>query len=302
MRCSDILASVDGNQGLLEQPGLTAQPHELHADLADTGPCRGGSRRSSRSLVPAVALATSVRRCAGSLARVGGSTAHGSSYRSGGVLFSTSGTLQGLSHETKLHRSHAVVVGLASSAPRAQAADESGFVLGTRLGVARYPAAQTLVFGTQREDLHGGRNGHVNVAWAIDAGYRFNRYFALQASYVDLGEASGSVRNEDSSVVVQTTSAAEGAALILIGSWPLDRWQLYAVVGVFVNDTSSSVSGEVQGTPFFERASGEDEDTILGAGVVRMGCCDLSFHTASTRSGHAALYFPLKADTLGRTL
>jgi OOP family OmpA-OmpF porin len=158
-----------------------------------------------------------------------------------------------------------VVVGLALCAPRAQAADESGFVLGTRLGVARYPAAQTLGLGP--DQLHGDRSDHVDLAWAVDVGYRFNRYFALQASYVDLGEASGTVRNHDSSAVAQATSAAEGAALTLIGSWPLDRWELYAIVGVFFNDTSSSVSGEVQGVPFSQRVSGEDEDTILGAGV-----------------------------------
>lgn len=161
----------------------------------------------------------------------------------------------------------AVVVGLALSAPRAQAADESGFVLGTRVGVARYPSAQTLVFGPDREELHGDRSDHVDFAWAIDVGYRFNRYFALEASYVDLGEASGPVTNQDSSVVAQVTSDAEGAALTLIGSWPFDRWELYAIVGVFFNDTSSSISGEAQGAPFSERASGEDEDTILGAGV-----------------------------------
>jgi OmpA-OmpF porin, OOP family len=157
----------------------------------------------------------------------------------------------------------AVVVGLALNAPRAQAADESGFVLGTRLGVARYPAAQTL--GSGPDQLHGRRSDHVDFAWAVDVGYRFNRYFAMEASYVDLGEASGSVRNDGSSAVAQ--AAVEGAALAFIGSWPLDRWELYAIVGVFFNDTTSSVSGDVQGTPFSECASGEDEDTILGAGV-----------------------------------
>jgi hypothetical protein len=57
------------------------------------------------------------------------------------------------------------------------------------------------------------RSDNVDFAWAIDVGYRLNRYFALQASYVDLGEASGPVTNENSSVVAHVTSDAEDTIL-----------------------------------------------------------------------------------------
>lgn len=63
-----------------------------------------------------------------------------------------------------------------------------------------------------------------DTAWRILGGYQFNRYFAAELGYHDLGEASAS------------TGATEGTAweLVGIGSYPvIDKLSVYGKLGLY---------------------------------------------------------------------
>ena len=70
------------------------------------------------------------------------------------------------------------------------AAAESGPYVGADLGEALYPqgAYWRPVPGSL---LYGNRLDTTDFAWSFRAGYRFNRFFGLEAGYVNLGGYSG---------------------------------------------------------------------------------------------------------------
>jgi hypothetical protein len=89
----------------------------------------------------------------------------------------------------------------------------------------------------------------------------------MEASYLDLGEGSGSVATDDGASDAQVTFGAKGPALALVGIWPLNQWELYAKAGVLFSDTELAFSGNISGAPISQSVSGDDEDAMLGVGV-----------------------------------
>ena len=77
-----------------------------------------------------------------------------------------------------------VIIALALAGPAGVAAQESGGYLGGAIGQTRF--TEWCDAGTTAcDDRDSG--------WKLFGGYRFNRYFALEGSYIDWGEVTASV-------------------------------------------------------------------------------------------------------------
>lgn len=78
-------------------------------------------------------------------------------------------------------------------------------------------------------------NNKVN-SWKLFAGYQFNRYFAADLAYTDLGELSGSGPVRGADVTLNTEVTAWD--LVGVGSWPvIDRFSLYGKLGLYRAET-----------------------------------------------------------------
>lgn len=108
------------------------------------------------------------------------------------------------------------------------------------------------------------------TAWSVTAGYRINRYLAVEASYVNLGTLSAT-----HDIVVPPLFGGgtlnfhreletAGPALTAFGTLPLSAsWQLYARAGMLFADTdlTTAINGSSNSTSF------DSDVTTLGAGA-----------------------------------
>jgi opacity protein-like surface antigen len=108
------------------------------------------------------------------------------------------------------------------------------------------------------------------TAWSVTAGYRINRYLAVEASYVNLGTLSAT----DSIVIppifgggtltFQRELETAGPAITAFGMLPVsDSWELYLRAGILFADTdlTTRFNGSSSSTSF------DSDVTTLGAGA-----------------------------------
>lgn len=86
------------------------------------------------------------------------------------------------------------------------------------------------------------------------AGYRMNRFFAVQLDYIDFGESSGTAN------LLDVRNDTSGIAPTVIGTLPIGFVELFAKVGMMWYD----VDLDVENDPTF---SDSGEDPIYGVGV-----------------------------------
>jgi len=108
------------------------------------------------------------------------------------------------------------------------------------------------------------------TGWSVTAGYRINRYLAIEASYVNLGtlDATHSVSVPPilggGTLHVHRQLETAGPALTAFGMLPLsDSWQLYARVGMLFADTDLTTS--INGSS--DSSSIDSDSTTVGAGA-----------------------------------
>lgn len=108
------------------------------------------------------------------------------------------------------------------------------------------------------------------TAWSVTAGYRFNRYLAVEASYVNLGtlETTHSIFLPPflggGSVPFQRELETDGPAITAFGMLPLsDSWELYVRAGMLFADSelTTAINGNARSTSF------DSESTTLGVGA-----------------------------------
>jgi OOP family OmpA-OmpF porin len=93
----------------------------------------------------------------------------------------------------------------------------------------------------------GGACDSKAMTWNLFAGYKLNRYFAVEGGYSDFGKAktSGFVGGVASSVTSETTAAE----LVAVGFLPLtEQFSFYAKGGFFRYDSDGSATGALAGT------------------------------------------------------
>ena len=148
------------------------------------------------------------------------------------------------------------------------AAAESGPYVGADLGAALYPqgafwrVASGSVLSSNSLDTK-------DFAWSLRAGYRFSRYFGLEAGYVNLGGDSGALTDRVNAAAGHgnISFAAKGETLAALGALPLGDWDLHLKTGVLFADARLNVSGIDNATPFQTSETLHTRTGLLGAGA-----------------------------------
>jgi len=148
----------------------------------------------------------------------------------------------------------------------------SMFAMALTLALLATPAALAGNFyvggaiGQTSTDINGVNVSGVNVddsdtGYKLFGGYSFFRNFAVEAGYVDVGQAS-----IETTVPIQSSSSAEadGFALEAVGVLPLgERFELFAKYGWYMWDATVSASIQGLGTV---SASDDGTDPTYGIG------------------------------------
>lgn len=92
-------------------------------------------------------------------------------------------------------------------------------------------------------------------AMKVFGGWAFNRYFAVQADYVDFGESSGAVTPS-----VSGTSDVQGIAPSIVGTIPIGPVELFGRLGMMFYEVDLNLTG---GRVVDESG----EDLVWGAGI-----------------------------------
>jgi hypothetical protein len=131
-------------------------------------------------------------------------------------------------------------------------------------------AVPTNVFVDARPVLWLPNDDDEGTAWSVTAGYRVNRYLAVEASYVNLGtlEATHNLVMPaflgGGTLTFQRELETAGPALTAFGMLPLSNsWQLYARAGIMFadSDLTTAFNGSSNSSSF------DSDVTTLGAGA-----------------------------------
>jgi OOP family OmpA-OmpF porin len=145
----------------------------------------------------------------------------------------------------------AVLLLAAAGAASAQSADrERGFYVGALAGVADYPARPKLIVGNFT--LKSTDTREEDMSWGFTAGYRFNRHVALEAGYIDLGEATAKmIDSAGSDLRGDLRFAARGETLALVAFYPFgQQWEWFVKAGLLFQDVDFRLSGTQGGVPY----------------------------------------------------
>lgn len=117
--------------------------------------------------------------------------------------------------------------------------------------------------------LEGPGLSDQDVAWSFSAGYRFNRFFGVEAGYVDLGHFSASLtgRSNAPDAHADMIFSARGGTVAAVGTFPFGNWEAYLRSGVLFANTHITVSGSNNTVSIDERVSTETAHALAGAGL-----------------------------------
>ncbi|GAB2714713.1 porin family protein [Halomonas garicola] len=115
-------------------------------------------------------------------------------------------------------------------------------------------------------DRLGASTDDSDTAYKLFAGYQFNPYFAVEASYVDFGEFTASASNRvgfaDASLEIDGFTAA------LVGKLPIEGgFGVYGKLGMIAWDGDVKGQGNIYGNAIRESGSEDGNDPFYGAGV-----------------------------------
>jgi hypothetical protein len=134
-----------------------------------------------------------------------------------------------------------------------------GFYLGG--GVGDFSSSVDEINNLDQIDDAGIDFSDSDNAMKVFAGWNFNRFFAVQADFVDFGEASGAVA---SSVGAPSTGSSDvqGLAPSIVGTIPIGPLELFGRVGMMFCEIDMNLTG---GRLVDE--SGEDLVWSVGLGI-----------------------------------
>jgi hypothetical protein len=117
--------------------------------------------------------------------------------------------------------------------------------------------------------LHGPALSEQDLAGSFFAGYRFNRFFGVEAGYVDLGHFSSSLtgRSNSPDAHADTTTSARGGTVAAVGTFPFGNWEAYLKSGVLFANTHITVSGSNDTVSIDDRVSTETAHALAGVGL-----------------------------------
>jgi hypothetical protein len=128
-----------------------------------------------------------------------------------------------------------------------------GFYIGA--GIGDYSSSVDEINSLDSIDDAGIDFSDGDNAMKVFAGWHFNRFFAVQADYVDFGESSGAVTPS-----VSGTSDVQGIAPSIVGTLPLGPIELFARVGMMFYDVDLNLGGG-------RLVDESGEDLVYSAGI-----------------------------------
>jgi OOP family OmpA-OmpF porin len=182
----------------------------------------------------------------------------------------------------------------------AQADNEHGWYGAMSLGVSSYGNSQDDEDNLRSELNSEGIQADVHVddnpgAVGIGLGYHFGDTFALEASYIDLGDATAHIHAfSPGDFNLREHLDASGVTLDAIGLIPVsERVSLFGKLGVFNYSLDDSIDADVPGVTQPPNASGTTWDWGLGVQVKisRM---------VGIRAGYSNYHGVGDADTTGK--
>lgn len=166
-------------------------------------------------------------------------------------------------------------------------AEDRGFYWGFDLGQYEYSLDQNALDQELVDSLESGGfdvlSGGSQISedgftWSLTLGYQFFRFLAVEAAWVDLGDAEykASVEVDDGTFIIpldtKVTNDSAGATLSALGILPFaGNWQVYGRAGVYFASNDLDVTASSGG----ESVAGEDSDNTqefywgLGAGYTQ---------------------------------
>lgn len=149
----------------------------------------------------------------------------------------------------------------------AQAA-ESGPYLGANLGWA-FTSGSVDWRTAPGIALEGPALSEQDLVGSFFAGYRFNRFFGVEAGYADLGHFSSSLtgRSNSPDAHADMTTSARGGTVAAVGTIPFGNWEAYLKGGVLFANTHITVSGSNDTVSIDDRISSETAHALFGAGL-----------------------------------
>ena len=152
----------------------------------------------------------------------------------------------------KLHSvSAALLLMGATGVASAQSSDiHGGFYMGGFAGYAKYPDHATVDVGSFT--LNSVEDTRNDGSWGVLGGYRFGRYFAVEAGYIDLGE--GTTRLLDaagSPLQAKLGFKVRGETLGLVGIFPFgSHWEAFAKASFLRQNVDFRLTGTQASGPF----------------------------------------------------
>lgn len=123
-------------------------------------------------------------------------------------------------------------------------------------------------------DIGSSSTRRDSATWSAGVGYRVSPFFAVEASYLDLGRVAYQATGTETSVFGASSLytalkvRSKGPALALVGVLPLlDALEVSARAGAYEGRTTTDYSNEVAGTPYSGSESQTSTSLLLGAGV-----------------------------------
>ena len=130
----------------------------------------------------------------------------------------------------------ALFVGILLSASTGALAQSpgAGIYLGGALGQATFKEWCT-TGGTPNASFNSCKDS--DSAWKLLGGYRFNRYFAIEASYIEWGEVTANVNLGVPPTVIEVAASQHSYGLAAVGTLPLaERFELFGKAGLLQNE------------------------------------------------------------------
>jgi OOP family OmpA-OmpF porin len=167
---------------------------------------------------------------------------------------------------------------VATAFPVAAAAAEHNWYLGASVGQSRIDATTAEIDQAFLIDdgfvATGTTLDETDTGWKAYLGYRFNRFFALEGGYADLGEATFNTTIVSAPTSpglptppfpIRATATADGVTLSGVLHWPLtEKFSLLAKAGVF--RWQAEFTERITGTDI-TRVSRTEKETDAAYGV-----------------------------------
>jgi OmpA-OmpF porin, OOP family len=113
----------------------------------------------------------------------------------------------------------------------------AGIYLGGALGQATFKEWCT-TGGTANASFNSCKD--TDTAWKLLGGYRFNRHFAIEASYIEWGEVTANVNLGLPPTVIEVAASQHSYGLAAVGTLPLgERFELFGKAGFLQNEQES---------------------------------------------------------------